>query len=127
MDKEISRSLYSSFFYVYIRPLPIGSLPQAKPATSSVEEAFLEAIWIREEGCKEVVESAWDPLRGDPEIKIMDRLKSYQKHLKRWNWKVFGNINNVLKQKQGKLQLLEATECDHDNAEEIRKLKLEIN
>ena len=74
-----------------------------------------------------MVESAWDPLRGDPEIKIMDRLKSYQKHLKRWNWKVFGNINNVLKQKQGKLQLLEATECDHDNAEEIRKLKLEIN
>ena len=127
MDEEISRSLCSSFFYVYIGPLPVGSLPQAKLATSSVEEAFLEAIWIREEGCKEVVESAWDPLRGDPEIKIMDRLKSYQKHLKRWNWKVFGNINNVLKQKQGKLQLLEATECDHDNAEEIRKLKLEIN
>ena len=103
------------------------SLKQSQPQVQSKKHFFFEAIWIREEGCKEVVESAWDPLRGDPEIKIMDRSKSYQKHLKRWNWKVFGNINNVLKQKQGKLQLLEATECDHDNAEEIRKLKLEIN
>ena len=57
----------------------------------------------------------------------MGRLRNCQEQLKWWNWKVFGNINNVLKQKQGKLQLLEATECTHENAEEIRKLKQEIN
>ena len=84
-------------------------------------------MWTREEGCKEVMESAWDPLRGGPQFKITDRLKNCQEQLKRWNWKAFGNVNNVLKQKQGKLQLLKAIECTHKNAEEIRKLKLEIN
>ena len=57
----------------------------------------------------------------------MDRLRNCQEQLKRWNWKVFSNINNVHKQKQGKLQLLEATECTHKNVEEIRNLKQEIN
>ena len=73
------------------------------------------------------METAWDPLWGGPKFKITNRLKNYQEQLKRWNWKVLVNVNNVLKQKQGKLQLLKATECTHKNAEEIRKLKLEIN
>lgn len=60
-------------------------------------------MWTREEGCREVVELAWDPFRGDLEIKITDRLKSCWEQLKRWNWKVFDNVNNVLKQKKGKL------------------------
>ena len=65
------------------------------------------------------MESAWDPLRGDPRFKITDRLKNCQEQLKRWNWKAFGNVNNVLKQRQGKLQLLKATECTPKNVEEI--------
>ena len=103
------------------------SLKQSQPRIQAMKRFFFEAMWIREEGCREVVESAWDPLQGNLKFKITDRLKSYQEQLKRWNWKVFGNVNNVLKQKQGKLQLLKATECTHEKAEEIRKLKLEIN
>ena len=52
---------------------------------------------MREEGCRKVVEAAWDPLWGDLELKIMNRLKSCQEQLNRKNWKVFGNVNKVLK------------------------------
>lgn len=103
------------------------TLKQSQPRSQPKKRFFFEVMWTREDGCREVVESVWDPLRGDSEFRIMDRLRNFQEELKRWIWKVFGNINKVLKQKQGKLQLLETTECAHENAEEIRKVIQEIN
>lgn len=29
---------------------------------------MFEAIWTREEGCREVIEKAWDPLNSNPEL-----------------------------------------------------------
>ena len=57
----------------------------------------------------------------------MDKLKRCRDQLQSWNWRVFRHVNKVLKQKQSKLQLLEATERGNEKAEEIRKLRLEIN
>ena len=57
----------------------------------------------------------------------MDKLKRCQDQLQRWNWRVFGHVNKVLKQNQSKLQLLEATELGNEKVEEIRSLKVEIN
>ena len=46
--------------------------------------------------------------------------------LQGWNWRVFGNVNKVLKQKQ-RLQQLEGLNCLHEKAAEIQGLRKEIN
>ena len=88
---------------------------------------FFEGMWTREPGCREVIEEAWDPLRRDSDFKITDRLKNCQEHLHRWNWKVFGNVNNTLKMKRNQLQQFEAIDGMVDKAEDIKCLKKEIN
>ena len=84
-------------------------------------------MWVREAGCREVVENAWDPYRGDEEYKITDRIKSCQVNLQLWNWRIFGNVNKILKQKQESLQQLENLSSLHEKAEEIQGLKKEMN
>ena len=86
-----------------------------------------EAMWMREEGCKEVVEGPWDPYRGGLGYNIMDRLKRCQVSLQGWNWSAFGNVNKVLKQKQERLQFLEGLNYLHEKADEIQGLRKEIN
>lgn len=78
---------------------------------------------MREARCREVVEMAWDPFRGDPNFQITDRLKRCQVQLQRWNWKEFGNVNYLLKQKQDLLQQLKSLNCLHEKIEEIQSLK----
>ena len=41
---------------------------------------MIEAMWTREEGCREVIELAWDPLNANPNVQIRDRIKSCQDH-----------------------------------------------
>ena len=86
-----------------------------------------EAMWMREEGCKEVVEGPWDPYRGGLGYSIMDRLKRCQVSLQGWNWSAFGNVNKVLKQKQERLQFLEGLNYLHEKVDEIQGLRKEIN
>ena len=63
----------------------------------------------------------------DLEFRLTDRLKSYKEHLQRWNWRVFGNVNKILRQKQNRLQQLESIDGVLDKAKEIQSLKREIN
>ena len=86
---------------------------------------FFEAMWIRDERCKEVIEGAWDPLRAD--VDIQARIKNCQVQLRRWNHGVYGNVNKVLKLKQDRLRHLEDLNLLHETAEEIQGLKKEIN
>ena len=58
---------------------------------------FVGQMWTRDNGCKEVIEAAWDPLRADPDFQIQDRIKNCQSQLQRWNQNGFGNVNKVLK------------------------------
>ena len=37
----------------------------------------------------------------DSEGSIMGRIKRCQEQLQKWNWREFGNINKILKQKKG--------------------------
>ena len=64
------------------------------------KQFMFEAMWTREEGCREVIETAWDPLNANPDVQIRDRIKSCQDHLQTWNRRDFGNVNKNLKQKQ---------------------------
>ena len=103
------------------------SLRMREPRRVVKKRFMFEEMWTREEGCREVIEKAWDPLNNNPELPIQERLKSCQVHLQTWNHKVFGNVNKVLKQKQSRLQQLEATNLLHELAEEIQALKREID
>ena len=84
-------------------------------------------MWTREGECREVIEEAWDPMWRDLEFRLMDRLRSCKKHLQVWNWRVFGNVNKILRQKQNRLQQLESIDGVLDKAKEIQSLKREIN
>ena len=85
---------------------------------------FFKAMWTKEEGCRKIVESAWDPLCVDSGFKVTDRFKSYQVQFQKWNWKVFGNVHQVLRQKKERLQQLEAQDSLHEKVQWVKK---EIN
>ena len=41
----------------------------------AVKKRFMfEEMWTREDGCKEVIEMAWDPLNCNPDMPIQKRL-----------------------------------------------------
>ena len=88
---------------------------------------MFEAMWTRDERCRQIIEDAWDPLRADTEFQIHEGLKSCQDHLQRWNKEVFGNVNKTLRVKQQQLQEIEALNMLHETAEEIEVLRKEIN
>ena len=103
------------------------SLRVRGPRRAIKRRFMFEEMWTREEGCREVIETAWDPLNCNPNMPIQKRLQSCKDHLQDWNYKVFGNVNRVLKQKQRRLQHLEELNLLHESAEEIQGLKKEIN
>ena len=46
-----------------------------------VKRFMFEAMWTREEGCREVIKMAWDPLNANPDVQIRDKIKRCQDHL----------------------------------------------
>ena len=54
------------------------NLKNVHPRKSVKKRFQFEAMWVREERCKDVVEGAWEPYRGDLGYSIMDRLKRCQ-------------------------------------------------
>lgn len=75
------------------------ALKHSHPRKLVKKRFMFKAMWTREDGCKEVIESVWDPLSCDSGTTIMDELKRCQDQLQIWNWRVFGHGNKVLKQK----------------------------
>ena len=61
------------------------SLHRRQPRKPAKKRFFLEAMWTREVGCRELIEEVWDPVRRDSGFTIMDRLKNCQEQLQRWN------------------------------------------
>ena len=72
---------------------------------------------------------AWESGWAEAKFGIMERIKQCQEQLLNWNWKEFGNVNKVLKKKKKKerLQQLEFWDSLHGKAEEIQKVRKEIN
>nr|POE93748.1 hypothetical protein CFP56_30518 [Quercus suber] len=98
---------------------------KCKQVRKPMKKRFMfEAMWTREEGCREIIESVWDPLSCDMGSTIMDKLRQCHDHLQCWNWRVFGHVKKVLKQKQSKLQQLEVSEIGNEKSEEIRKISV---
>ncbi|XP_075633575.1 uncharacterized protein LOC142606051 [Castanea sativa] len=87
-----------------------------------------ESMWLRDRGCREVVELAWDATNPYGDLTMRgDRIKNCQNQLRWWNTNVFGHVNKQLQQKQEQLQHLESLNTLHDFAENIALLRKEIN
>ena len=69
-------SMSSSDHCLLLLTLKIGQ--QKKLAR---KRSIFEAMWVREAGCREVVEEACDLYREDEEYTVTDRLKSCQANL----------------------------------------------
>lgn len=59
------------------------------PSRPAKKRFLFEAMWTRDDRCRQIIEEAWDPLRGDLEFTIQDRFKCCQVHLQVWNRDVF--------------------------------------
>ncbi|KAL0012531.1 hypothetical protein SO802_007639 [Lithocarpus litseifolius] len=87
---------------------------------------MFEAMWTRDTSCREVVEAAWD-FGNLPSFQLTGRLRKCKEMLKRWNWREFGNVTQIIKQKREQLQYLESFNSLHEKADEVLQLKMEIN
>ena len=71
---------------------------KVRRARRGLKKRFMfEDMWTREEGCREIIEKAWDPLNCNPDLLIQNRLSCCKDYLQDWNRRVFGNVNRVLK------------------------------
>ena len=61
---------------------------------------MFEAMWIRGTRCREVMESAWDLGGNLSSVQLINRLRNCKEMLKSWNWREFGNVNLIIKQKR---------------------------
>lgn len=77
---------------------------------------MFEAMWTRDTGCREVVESAWDFDGGLENVQLADKLRNCKETLRRWNWREFGNVKHLLKQKREQLQQLKSVNSLHETA-----------
>ena len=72
------------------------------PADSFAHKPFrFEAIWLRDEGCKPVIESAWNnEVHGSDFVKLYKKQAATRDALRKWNKEVFGRcqdrINDLL-------------------------------
>ena len=104
------------------------SLTHKQPKKQGRKHFFFEAMWTRDERCREIVEGAWDLGRIDLEDGIIGRLKRCQEQLQSWNWAKFGNVNKMLREREReKLQQLELCDSLHGKTEEIKRVIREIN
>ena len=60
-------------------------LQRRKTRKPNKKRFFFEAMWVREAGCREIIEEVWDPVGCVSRNKISDHLKNCQEQLRRWN------------------------------------------
>nr|POF19086.1 hypothetical protein CFP56_77185 [Quercus suber] len=57
------------------------SLRQQASRKGGRKRFMFEAMWTKDEGCRRVIEEAWDPLNYNPDLQVHDRLKCCQANL----------------------------------------------
>lgn len=69
---------------------------------------MFEAMWVRDERCREVIDSTWESYQDVTKDSIVDKIVRCQTQLEWWNQREFGNVNTRLKHLKERLQFLEA-------------------
>lgn len=62
-----------------------------------------EAMWIKDEACRSVVESAWNLQSRNGRITVMEKINSCAQRLIKWNSEEFGHVGNRLKKLENEL------------------------
>ena len=89
---------------------------------------WFESMWLEDEGCKKVVEEAWERGRSSNSLWPLETcLEECQQSLKSWNAHTFGHVGKQVATIQKKLQILEAMKGNGTDLEEIHATKLELN
>ena len=57
------------------------SLKCRQPRKPMRKRFMFEAMWMREDGCRDIIEAAWDPLENSALYFILDKLKKCQDRL----------------------------------------------
>ena len=99
------------------------------PQTQRKKKIFwFEAMWIKDEQCKEVIEQAWGDGVADGSLmfKVVEKLKSCRVSLIGWSRERFGSLASTIKAKREQLQqLFNETPSGHSNV--IIELQDELN
>ena len=103
------------------------SLRKSSPSKPTSRRFVFEAMWVKDDRCREVIESAWESFLEGVNGSIVDQIKRCQYQLKWWNQRVFRNVNTRLKKLKECLQFLEAQNLLTETASEIQGLKKEID
>ena len=102
-------------------------LKTKQPQRRKKPQFCFKSMWLRNPGCREVVELAWDATNPFGDLTTQDWIKNCQNQLHWWNTNAFGHVNKQLQKKQEQLQHLESLNTLHDFAEDIALLHKEIN
>lgn len=108
--------------------LLLRDMPSRCKSTARAKPFRIEAMWLQDKSCGEVVDRAWE--RGTSstlESIFIKCLEECRLSLTTWNKNNFGHMGRKVVSLQKKLQWLE---CQNDalmNMEEVQKTKLELN
>lgn len=84
-----------------------------------------ESIWVRDEGCKEVVTEAWEhALNMGSQHPFSQCMEECQRNLTSWNKNNFGNVSRKIASLQEKLRGLEGRKENFKFMDVIHETKL---
>ena len=84
-------------------------------------------MWLEDEGCHEIVHSAWRNNYGtSPMTNVVGNISKCQTSLKWCSKKSFGNITRQLMEKKTMLKHAETVAVQGGNVELVQQLKCEI-
>ena len=103
--------------------------PQTGQREARRQKVFrFEAMWLRDEQCKDVVNEAWERGRSiGTQHQFTECLDECRRSLSTWNKTTFGHLGQKIAALQKKLQALEGRQDGIAQMEEIHATKMELN
>lgn len=102
---RLDRFLIHSHALAYFPPIKVLHLPRTLSDHSPIVLRAVQSVsrthpfrfmkmWLDHENFKDFVSQVWSNMvYASPLSKLQVKLKFLRKHLKQWNWEVFGNVN----------------------------------
>ena len=88
----------------------------------------IEQMWMRDEGCREVIEDAWSfDCQGSPMKRVEEKVDRCHVNLKWWSKVAFGNVTHRLREKKEQLKVAEEVAIRGGSMARVQRLKREIS
>ena len=87
-----------------------------------------EQMWMRDEGCREVIEDAWSfEYQGSPMRRVENKMDRCRGNLKWWRKVAFDNVTRGLREKKEQLRVVEEAAIRGGSISRVQRLKKEIS